>query len=332
MGLFRNSCFKLLYKLKLGNYFLFKNRRKSQIPVLVFHKIIPEYDQIWPGIHPRLFEDIIILLKKHYKILPLSDLYLRPESELKDACFLTFDDGYKDFLDYAYPILKKHNIHSTLFVLPNDITNRGHIWTSTIIFFVKHYSYNEIDEFFRKREVVIYYSDLFDGFKLNLDITACLCEMQQMERAALIKELQEKFIADNRVVQNELLSFEELRKLDPSIVTIASHSLTHPSFRQELDEEFINYELKESKAIIEKELNTDVKAFAFPFAKYNGISYGIMKQVYRICFTKINEPINLKRIKTDKEYIYDLPRYNIHHDSAEEVFFLINGLHKKLGK
>lgn len=332
MGFLRDTCFKVLYKLGLGNYLLFVNKKKLQVPVLVFHKIIPEYDQIWPGVHPRLFEEIIVLLKKHYKVLPLSDLHQKTEQELKDACFITFDDGYKDFLDYAYPILKKHHVHSTLFVLPNDITNQGHIWTSTIIFFVKHYAFNEIDEFFRQRKISIYYSDIFDGFKLNLDITAHLCEMQQIERAVLIKELQEKFVTDNRIVQNELLSFEELRKLGPMVVDIASHSLTHPSFRQELDENFINYELKESKAIIEKELKNEVKAFAFPFAKYNDISYNIVKQIYKICFTRINEPVKLKKLKTDKEYLYDLPRFNIHHDSAEEVFFLINGLHKKLGK
>lgn len=332
MGFLRDTCFKVLYKLKLGNYLLFVNRNKLRVPVLVFHKIIPEYDQIWPGVHPRLFEEIIILLKKHYRILPLGHLYQKSAEELKDACFITFDDGYKDFLDYAYPILKKHNAHSTLFVLPNDITNRGHIWTSTIIFFVKHYSFNEIDEFLRQRKIVLHYSDIFDGFKLNLDITSYLCEMQQTDRAVLIKELQEKFVTDNRIVQNELLSFEELRKLDPAIVDVASHSLTHPSFRQELDENFINYELQESKAIIEKELKNEVKAFAFPFAKYNGISYNIVKKIYRLCFTRINGHVNLKRLQTDKEYIYDLSRFNIHQDSAEEVFFLINGLHKKLGK
>ncbi|MBA3679831.1 MAG: hypothetical protein H0W73_01385 [Bacteroidetes bacterium] len=42
---------------------------------MVFHKIIPEYDQIWPGIHPKVFEEILVLLKKHYTIFPFNDLY-----------------------------------------------------------------------------------------------------------------------------------------------------------------------------------------------------------------------------------------------------------------
>lgn len=332
MKYIRKYIFKILYKLHLGNYLSYLNKKNYKAPILVFHKIIPEYDEIWPGVHPKLFDEIITLLKKHYQILPISDLLQKKPEELKNACFISFDDGYKDFLDYAYPILKKHKAHSTLFILPNKIYNEGHIWTSRIIFFVKHYSFNEIDAFFKKHNLRINYTNPANPFRLNLDITVYLCELPQNIRRNIILELQEKFILDGRIVNKELLSFEELRKLNPDLVSIASHSLTHPSFKNEYNEEFINNEIKESKAIIEKELNTKINSFSFPFAKYNDVSLSVVKKTYAICFTSINSLVSLKKIQTDKEYIYDLPRFNVHHDSAEEVFFLINGFHKKLGK
>lgn len=329
---FRNYFFKLSYKLGLGNLLLSYNRKKERIPVLVFHKIIPEYDEIWPGIHPKLFEEILILLKKHYTILPIGDLYLKETYELKNACFITFDDGYKDYLDYAYPILKKQSVPSALFVLPYQITNRGHIWTSAIIFFVKHYSIIEIDEFFTKRKIKINFSDKDDYFKINLDITIHLCNLGQVQRMNTIHDLREKFVADKRIIENELLSFDELRLLDPELVSVASHSLTHPSFKKETDAVFIETELKESKKIIENETGQRVNAFAFPFAKYNEASLSLAKNIYKLCFTRITDFVDLNKLKTDREYIFDLPRFNVHHYTAEEVFFLINGFHKKLGK
>ncbi len=328
----RNFWFKFFYKLGFGDLLLSSNRKKGRVPVLVFHKIIPEYDQIWPGIHPKLFEEILILLKKHYTILPLNDLYLKQASELKNACFITFDDGYKDYLDYAYPILKNHSVPSTLFVLPYQITNKGHIWTSAIIFFVKHYSVNEIEEFFTKRRIKINFTDKNDYFKINLDITIHLCNLGQVQRMSAIYDLREKFVADKRIIENELLSFDELRLLGPELVSVASHSLTHPSFKKETDPVFIETELKDSKEIIEKETGQEVNAFAFPFANYSEASLSFAKKLYKLCFTRINDFVDLKKLKADKEYSYDLPRFNVHHYSAEEVFFLINGFHKKLGK
>jgi peptidoglycan/xylan/chitin deacetylase (PgdA/CDA1 family) len=326
----RNLVFKTLYRLGVGHVLLSRNRKKKKIPVLVFHKVIPEYDGIWPGIHPKLFEEIMLLIKKYYTILPLDYLHSRPEMNFERACFITFDDGYKDYLDYAYPILKKHNIHSTLFVLPYSISNLGHIWTSTIIYLVKHYSFPEIRAFFGTQKQEIDYSASFSDFQLNLAITKHLCDLRQVERQKIIEALRSKFKTDNKTIENELMSFEDLRKLDPQYTSIASHSLRHPSFQLETDEDFIEYEISQSKDIIEQELQVNVSSFAFPFSKFNELSLNMVKKYYSLCFTAINDFIDLKRLARDKEYIYELPRFNIHHDSAEEVFLLINGFHKNI--
>jgi peptidoglycan/xylan/chitin deacetylase (PgdA/CDA1 family) len=274
------------------------------------------------------------MLKKHYTILPLNELYLseNPLSKLKKACFITFDDGYKDFLDYAYPILKKQRVFSTLFVLPYQITNKGHIWTATIIFFTKHYSFDEIDEFLKSHGVNVKYRNKNNAFRLNLDITICLCDMKHDRRMIIINSLREKFVIDKRVIENELLSFDELRLLDPVLVDVESHSLTHPGFKNETNIEFIETELSESKRIIETELSTAVNAFAFPFANYNQMSIDIARKIYKVAFTGINDFVSLEKLKKDSTYKYNLPRFNIHQDSAEEVFFVINGFHRRLLK
>ena len=226
--------------------------------------------------------------------------------------------------------MRRNNVHSTIFVLPYNLSNHGHIWTSTIIYFVKHYWFSEIRDFFISRNQYINFDDKFNDFTLNLDITKHLCQLQQIERQGIIETLQQKFVKDNRIIEKELLSFEELRKLDSDLVSIASHSLTHPSFILETDENFIDYEMKESKQSIEKELNVEVSSFAFPFAKYNQPSLNAVKKYYKMCFTRINDLVDFNKLKVDKNYIYDLPRFNIHQDTPEEMFLLINGFHKKI--
>lgn len=328
--MFRRFCFKVLYTLHVGHYLHYINRKNNKVPVLVFHKITPDYDAAWPGIHPRLFESILLLLKKQYTVLPINDLFTKPVSELKNACFITFDDGYKDYLDYAYPILKKHNIPSSLFVLPYQIANMGHIWTSTITFFIKHYGFEEIESFFKPHRIPLNPKHKFNYFQLNLEITKRLCELVHAERMKIINELRAKFVIDNRIIENELLSFNELRTLDPKLTCIGSHSLTHPSFKIEADTSFIETELKESKEIIERELGREVSAFAFPFANYNETSLNKVKKLYKLCFTGLNDFIDVEKLKATPEGAHDLKRFNVHQDSAEEVYLLMNGFHKRL--
>ncbi|MCW3076762.1 MAG: hypothetical protein JWO32_1371 [Bacteroidetes bacterium] len=332
MAALRTVIFKFMYGMGIGKLLLQKNRNCLRVPVLVFHKITAEKDPVWPGIDPELFEKIIILLKQHYKILPLNALLTTSVSELKHACFITFDDGYKDYLQYAYPIMKKHEVHSSLFVLPHDLSNMGHIWTSTIIFFVKHYSFKEINNFFLAQSIKIEMHENMSAFAVNMCITKYFCELTQVQRIPIIKELQDKFLKDNIVIENELLSFNELKTLDTNFVSVESHSLTHPSFKLESKEEFVEYELKHSKELIENELKTAVNCFAFPFSKWNNLSLSLVHKYYNICFTRINDMVDLKKLNNTKEYLYDLPRFNVHHDSREEVFFLINGFHSKINE
>jgi len=329
ISVIRNYFFKVIYGLGIGHLLLRRNKKKGKVPVLVFHRIMPEYDPIWPGMHPRLFDKILVMLKKHYTIYPLKYLHSNSNVDLKNACFISFDDGYKDFLDYAYPILRRNSVSATLFVLPYNLSSHGYIWTAIIISFVKHYWFSEIRDFFLTHNQHIDFQDKFDDFNVNLNITKHLCKLQQVERQSIIDKLQQKFEKDNRLLEKELLTFDELKKLDVNYVEIASHSLTHPSFQEETDPLFIEQEMKDSKNSIEEHLKTEVNSFAFPFANYNQLSLQTAKKYYKLCFTKINQLIDLSKLSSDREYAFDLARFNIHHDSPEEVFLLINGFHQR---
>lgn len=58
------------------------------------------------------------LQKNNFTILKLSELFERLNSgkPISNCVCLTFDDGYKDNVDFAYPLLKKYKIPATIFV------------------------------------------------------------------------------------------------------------------------------------------------------------------------------------------------------------------------
>ncbi len=87
-------------------------------PALMFHSIsIPETRmQRFFAISPRKFSGILAWMKRAHRqaVLPLEWLRL---SLPKSAVMLTFDDGYEDFYNEAFPVLKRFGFNATLFVV-----------------------------------------------------------------------------------------------------------------------------------------------------------------------------------------------------------------------
>lgn len=94
------------------------------IPVLMYHKV-------WPGrnddltISPeRLREQWMYLKGEGYTTLSIGE-YLEIAKGQKQAprkaVLITFDDGYRNNLTYAYPLLKELGWNATFFIITNSI-------------------------------------------------------------------------------------------------------------------------------------------------------------------------------------------------------------------
>lgn len=68
-------------------------------------------------------KQIAYLSKHHYKSLTLSEMIEQKENLPRKTVVITFDDGYKDNLTNALPILKKYHFKATLFLVINRDNN-----------------------------------------------------------------------------------------------------------------------------------------------------------------------------------------------------------------
>jgi peptidoglycan/xylan/chitin deacetylase (PgdA/CDA1 family) len=96
------------------------------IPAMMYHHVNngPE-DSI--SITPENFEtQIKYLADNGYKSLFLSEFYslMKHWSIPKNVVLITFDDGYADNYEHAYPILKKYNIKATIFPVTSFIKDK----------------------------------------------------------------------------------------------------------------------------------------------------------------------------------------------------------------
>ncbi len=115
----------------------------KDIPILTYHRIINEEDieekhYINGKINPMIvkkkdFKKQMTYLKDHdYVTLSLNELYHFLNNKMpipEKSVVITFDDGYKDNFEVAYPILKEYDFRAANFLITGTITNKVHPFT-----------------------------------------------------------------------------------------------------------------------------------------------------------------------------------------------------------
>ena len=89
------------------------------VPVLTYHDIGPQAKGRLVIAAKSFAEQMRYLKANHYRVITLDQFheFLQLRRQLpRRAVVLTFDDGYRSFLTYAYPLLKELGFPATLFV------------------------------------------------------------------------------------------------------------------------------------------------------------------------------------------------------------------------
>lgn len=92
---------------------------------------------------------------------------------------------------------------------------------------------------------------------------------------------------DGKIAGRSSLSWEQLKTMaaDP-LITIASHSVTHPTDLRTLDDQALAYEVTESKRRLEEELGIAIRYFSYPAGHYDKrVSQAVAKAGYLAAFT-----------------------------------------------
>ena len=172
---------------------------------------------------------------------------------------LTFDDGYRDNVEHARPVLARHGAPWTLFVTSDFADGRGRLW------------WIELERAIARLDTV-----RLDGLVLpartDAEKTAAFETAYRSLRAGsepvLLEEIarlcREAGFAPGEIARDLCLGWDALRALarDPS-VTIGAHTLSHPMLAKH-DPAFAEREVAESRARIEAELDRPVRHLSFP--------------------------------------------------------------------
>lgn len=173
---------------------------------------------------------------------------------------LTFDDGYRDNVEQARPVLARHGAPWTLFVTTDFADGRGRLW------------WIELERAIARLDAVRLSSGPVLPARTPAQKSAAFETVYRILRAGpeeiLLEEIarlcREAGFAAGSLASALCLGWDALRDLarDPG-VTIGAHTLSHPMLAKH-GAAFAEREIAESRARIEAELGRPVRHLSYP--------------------------------------------------------------------
>jgi peptidoglycan/xylan/chitin deacetylase (PgdA/CDA1 family) len=251
--------------------------RKPKLLILVYHRIMPtvSFNPLHTIVSVRTFEAQLEAVAERYSILPLRDVIQQKAKPTRDQVVITFDDGYRDNYQFAFPILKKRGIPATFFVVTGAVNTGMPLWDWELV--TRLCTSKDINEV-ELRDVVLRRKtkescQSFAKRAIEHLKSASLDELQQVQ--ARLRG-HSAYVDPSELTS--CLTWEELRTMSKSRMEIGAHGVTHRSLPGLAHAEAL-HEILRSKQTIEENTFEHCRHFAFPFGSRLDYNEALLRTV-----------------------------------------------------
>ena len=235
--------------------------RKPGVIVLMYHRILGA-DRSFDGMAVEKFSAQMRWLREHCDPIAadaLRERAARP-TRVRPAVLVTFDDGYRDYHDLAYPVLESLGIPAVVFLATSFMDEGGMLWTDQVQSAALN-THKERVTLPWSNEPPLALGDAAGRATLSARARAHLKTLPDGERrtalTALLREL-----GDPPPTERQMLSWDEVRRAS-KLTTWGGHSHTHPIMSR-LDADAADREIRTCKERILAETGRAPTTFAYP--------------------------------------------------------------------
>jgi peptidoglycan/xylan/chitin deacetylase (PgdA/CDA1 family) len=243
--------------------------------ILGYHSVTDSSIRRW--IDPRyavpveIFEAQMEFLARHRKVASMGDLVAaleRGESAEPGTVVITFDDGYRDTLELAAPILERHGLTAIVYLGTGNVTRGENQWGDRLysIFQFRTSNHLRIDGPDRPLLDLGEQGALFEAYDA---IAGRLLVAGESERERLLAEIEAQLRPRERPPRLTL-SWDEARDLRQRYprFEIGVHAREHVDLTS-FGEEVARAEIDSSIDDVSRELGVEVEHFAYPYGRTN---------------------------------------------------------------
>ena len=264
---------------------------QNKAVILVYHRVAVLNSDPWGlSVSPQHFEEHLEVIKKFGRCLPIGTLVNNlQQKELENRSIaITFDDGYSDNFHVARPLLEKHDLPATIFIITGAIGSTMEFW------------WDELDRLFLERGTLPerFHWNSLPEIEWNLSDVSDYSQEQALNNRnwttrddpptqrhalyyflwqhlrALATEERQRALAEFRMWAKKdatgrsthlPMSLEDLNLLAMSgSIELGCHTVTHPRLSAlQLKEQ--HQEISSSKRTLEEWISRPVYSFAYPY-------------------------------------------------------------------
>lgn len=212
---------------RLAGRFMSPGGKDGHLTILFYHRVLSSPDPLMPDVlWPESFEMQISTLARVFNVLPLDtaaeNLFAGTLPER--ALAITFDDGYRDNLTVAVPVLKKYDLPATFF-LTTGFLDGGLMYNDVVVESVRRMPSGSVDlEFLGLGKVTI--DDPNSRISLIHRITAAVKYLSPDERDNACAKLSDLF--SEPLPDDLMMSADDVRALSETGMAIGGHTVDHP--------------------------------------------------------------------------------------------------------
>lgn len=274
-----------------------RTHSEPQLLILMYHRVLPGNDQRTvfeePGmtVTPQTFKNNLSLLSDYFEFVSLSDWIERKNNGQAlppKACAITFDDGWADNYEFAYPILREAKVPATIFVVANMIGTNKQFWPERLArllyaIAIENPQYWQAAslKWLQSARTDFTFSSTPPTREQISQIVAHAKQNSDYENHARLDQINNELNINTLPSKASLLSWAQLKEMTAGgLVEVGSHTCNHIRLDDHTPLDILESEILNSQQHIEKHIGMTIKTFCFPNGDYSLTALEHVRQNY----------------------------------------------------